>query len=143
MRRMCWPRRCRSSIPGTQVTIGPAIEDGFYYDFARNEPFTPEDFAPIEAKMREIVARGEKFVRQVIDRDEAIRFFQDKGEKYKAETHPGPAARRDRSRCIARATGSTCAAARTCAPPPMSARAFKLMKVAGAYWRGDHRNAML
>ena len=71
--------------PGTQVTIGPAIEDGFYYDFARNEPFTPEDFAPIEAKMREIVARGEKFVRQVMDRDEAIRFFQDKGEKYKAE----------------------------------------------------------
>ena len=71
--------------PGTQVTIGPAIADGFYYDFARNEPFTPDDFAPIEAKMREIVARGEKFVRQEIDRDEAIRFFQDKGEKYKAE----------------------------------------------------------
>ena len=71
--------------PGTQVTIGPAIENGFYYDFARDEPFTPEDFPPIEAKMREIVGRGEKFVRQVIDRDEAIRFFQDKGEKYKAE----------------------------------------------------------
>src|SRR6201993_1357341 len=71
--------------PGTQVTIGPAIEDGFYYDFARSEPFTPEDFGPIEAKMREIVAHGERFVRQVIDRDEAIRLFQDNGEKYKAE----------------------------------------------------------
>src|SRR5215472_14923990 len=71
--------------PGTQVTIGPAIADGFYYDFALNEPFTPDDFPPIEAKMREIVARGEKFVRQVVHRDEAIRFFQDRGEKYKAE----------------------------------------------------------
>ena len=71
--------------PGTQVTIGPAIANGFYYDFARNQPFTPEDFPAIEAKMREIVARGEKFRRQVIDRDEAIQFFKDKGEKYKAE----------------------------------------------------------
>src|ERR1019366_4440877 len=72
-------------FPGTQVTIGPAIENGFYYDFARNDPFTPDDFSAIEAKMREIVGRGEKFVRQVIDRDEAIRFFMDKGEKYKAQ----------------------------------------------------------
>ena len=71
--------------PGTQVTIGPAIENGFYYDFARNEPFTPEDFPAIEAKMREIIARGAPFVREVMDREEAIAFFQDKGEKYKAE----------------------------------------------------------
>src|ERR1700730_12091213 len=71
--------------PGTQVTIGPSIENGFYYDFARNEPFTPEDFPAIEGKMREIVARGAPFVRQVMDRDEAIRFFMDKGEKYKAQ----------------------------------------------------------
>ena len=71
--------------PGTQVTIGPAIADGFYYDFARNQPFTPEDFPAIEAKMREIIARGAKFGRQVIDREEAIQFFKDKGEKYKAE----------------------------------------------------------
>ena len=70
--------------PGTQVTIGPAIENGFYYDFARNEPFTPEDFAAIEAKMREIVARDAPFEREVVDRDEAIRFFQARGEKYKA-----------------------------------------------------------
>ena len=71
--------------PGVKVAIGPAIADGFYYDFARNEPFTPEDFAPIEAKMREIVARGARFTREVVDRDDAIRLFQDKGEKYKAE----------------------------------------------------------
>src|SRR5664279_4129878 len=71
--------------PGTQVTIGPSIENGFYYDFARNDPFTPDDFPAIEAKMREIVGRGEKFVRQEIDRDEAIAFFQDKGEKYKSQ----------------------------------------------------------
>src|ERR1700760_1864007 len=71
--------------PGTQVTIGPAIENGFYYDFARNEPFTPEDFAAIEAKMHEIVARGSRFERKEIDRDEAITFFTDKGEKYKAQ----------------------------------------------------------
>src|SRR5438270_12595736 len=61
--------------PGTQVTIGPPIENGFYYDFARNEPFTPEDFPAIEAKMRDIVERGAKFERQVIDREDAIRFF--------------------------------------------------------------------
>ncbi len=71
--------------PGTQVTIGPSIENGFYYDFARNEPFTPEDFPAIEAKMREIVGRGATFVREEIDRDAAIAFFQAKGEKYKAQ----------------------------------------------------------
>src|SRR5580704_10676830 len=71
--------------PGTQVTIGPVIENGFYYDFFRNEPFTPEDFAAIEKKMREIIGRGEKFVRSVVDRDDAIRFFQDKNELFKVE----------------------------------------------------------
>src|SRR4051794_21954232 len=71
--------------PGTQVTIGPAIENGFYYDFARNDPFTPEDFAAIEAKMHEIVKRGAPFLRKEIDRDEAIAFFNAKGEKYKAQ----------------------------------------------------------
>jgi hypothetical protein len=75
----------QSLYPGTQVTIGPSIENGFYYDFARNDPFTPEDFPAIEARMRDIVGRGEKFVRREIDRDEAIAFFQAKGEKYKAQ----------------------------------------------------------
>jgi threonyl-tRNA synthetase len=128
--------------PGTQVTIGPAIADGFYYDFARNEPFTPEDFAPIEAKMREIVARGEKFVRQVMDRDDAIRLFQEKGEKYKAEIIQDLP--RDETISLYR-QGTWLD---LCRGPHMRSTAdvgpaFKLMKVAGAYWRGDHRNAML
>jgi threonyl-tRNA synthetase len=128
--------------PGTQVTIGPPIADGFYYDFARNEPFTPDDFPPIEAKMREIVARGEKFIRQVIDRDEAIRFFQDKGEKYKAEIIQDLP--RDEPITLYRQGGWV----DLCRGPHMRSTAdvgpaFKLMKVAGAYWRGDHRNAML
>jgi threonyl-tRNA synthetase len=128
--------------PGTQVTIGPAIENGFYYDFARNQPFTPEDFPAIEARMREIVARGEKFEREVIDRDEAIRFFQGKGEKYKAQLIEDLPA------------SETITLYRQgdwvdlCRGPHMRStadigQAFKLMKVAGAYWRGDHRNAML
>jgi len=128
--------------PGTQVTIGPAIENGFYYDFARNEPFTPEDFAPIEAKMREIIARGAKFEREEVDRDDAIRFFQEKGEKYKAEIIQDLP------------VSETISLYRQgnwvdlCRGPHMRTTsdvgpAFKLMKVAGAYWRGDHRNAML
>ncbi|MGH7155362.1 MAG: TGS domain-containing protein, partial [Acetobacteraceae bacterium] len=71
--------------PGTQVTIGPAIAEGFYYDFARNQPFTPEDFPAIEAKMAEIIARSAPFRRSVMERDAAIAFFKAKGEKYKAE----------------------------------------------------------
>ncbi|HLJ04980.1 MAG TPA: threonine--tRNA ligase [Acetobacteraceae bacterium] len=128
--------------PGTQVTIGPSIADGFYYDFARNEPFTPEDFPPIEAKMREIVGRGEKFVRSVMDRDEAIQFFLDKGEKYKAEIIEDL----PRSETISLYRQGNWVD--LCRGPHMRSTAdvggaFKLMKVAGAYWRGDHRNAML
>jgi threonyl-tRNA synthetase len=128
--------------PGTQVTIGPPIETGFYYDFARNEPFTPEDFPAIEAKMREIVARGEKFEREVIDRNEAIRFFQDRGEKYKAQLIEDLPA------------SETITLYRQgewvdlCRGPHMRStadigNAFKLMKAAGAYWRGDPNNAQL
>jgi threonyl-tRNA synthetase len=128
--------------PGTQVTIGPAIADGFYYDFARNEPFTPEDFPAIEAKMREIVARGAKFERQVVDREEAIRFFQERGEKYKAELIQDLP--RDEVITLYRQGDWV----DLCRGPHMRSTgdvgtAFKLMKVAGAYWRGDHRNAML
>jgi threonyl-tRNA synthetase len=128
--------------PGTQVTIGPSIADGFYYDFARNEPFTPEDFPPIEAKMREIVGRGEKFMRSVMDRDEAIQFFKDKGEKYKAEIIEDL----PRSETISLYRQGDWVD--LCRGPHMRSTsdvggAFKLMKVAGAYWRGDHRNAML
>ena len=75
----------QSLFPGTQVTIGPAIEDGFYYDFARNESFSTEDFEAIEKEMRKIVERGDAFEREVWDRNDAIKFFKDKGEMYKAE----------------------------------------------------------
>ncbi len=129
-------------FPGTQVTIGPSIENGFYYDFARNDPFTPEDFAPIEAKMKEIIARGAKFERQVMDRQDAISFFQAKGEKYKAEIIQDLP--RDQQISLYSQGGWV----DLCRGPHLRATsdvgtAFKLMKVAGAYWRGDHRNAML
>ena len=128
--------------PGTQVTIGPSIENGFYYDFARSEPFTPEDFPAIEAKMREIIAKGAPFVRSVIDREEAISFFQAKGEKYKAELIQDLPARET----ITLYTQGDWID--LCRGPHMRnvgdvGTAFKLTKVAGAYWRGDHRNAML
>jgi threonyl-tRNA synthetase len=129
-------------FPGTQVTIGPPIENGFYYDFARNQPFTPEEFPVIEAKMREIVARGAPFRRSVMDREEAIEFFQAKGEKYKAEIV------QDLPREETISLYSQGDWVDLCRGPHMRTTAdvgtaFKLMKVAGAYWRGDHRNAML
>ncbi len=132
----------QSLYPGTQVTIGPAIENGFYYDFARNEPFTPEDFPAIEQRMRDIVARDAPFEREVIDRDEAIRFFRDKGERYKAELIEDL----PESETISLYRQGDWVD--LCRGPHMRGtadvgQAFKLMKVAGAYWRGDHRNAML
>ncbi|MDT7953971.1 MAG: threonine--tRNA ligase [Acetobacteraceae bacterium] len=128
--------------PGTQVTIGPPIENGFYYDFARNEPFTPEDFPAIEAKMREIVARNAPFERQVWDRDEAIAFFENRGERYKAELI------RDLPSDETITLYKQGDWIDLCRGPHMRGTgdvgtAFKLMKVAGAYWRGDHRNPML
>ncbi|HEY4044858.1 MAG TPA: threonine--tRNA ligase [Rhodopila sp.] len=128
--------------PGTQVTIGPAIENGFYYDFARNEPFTPDDFAAIEAKMHDIVGSAEKFERKVVDREEAIAFFQAKGEKYKAQLI------QDLPATETITLYSQGEWVDLCRGPHMRTTAdvgsaFKLMKVAGAYWRGDHRNAML
>ncbi len=132
----------QSLYPGTQVTIGPPIENGFYYDFARNEPFNPEDFGAIEAKMREIIARGAPFERSVVDREEAIRFFQERGEKYKAQLVEDLP--RDEVITLYRQGDWV----DLCRGPHMRSTAdvggaFKLMKVAGAYWRGDHRNAML
>ena len=128
--------------PGTQVTIGPSIENGFYYDFARNEPFTPEDFGAIEAKMREIVARNSPFVRSVMPREEAIGFFEARGEKYKAQLI------RDLPETEEISLYSQGEWIDLCRGPHMRGTgdvgtAFKLTKVAGAYWRGDHRNAML
>jgi len=129
-------------FPGTQVTIGPSIENGFYYDFARNEPFKPEDFPAIEAKMREIIQRGAPFVRSVMDRQEAIQFFTAKGEKYKAQLI------QDLPETETISLYSQGEWIDLCRGPHLRTTndvgtAFKLMKVAGAYWRGDHRNAML
>jgi threonyl-tRNA synthetase len=93
--------------PGTQVTIGPVIENGFYYDFARDEPFTPEDFPKIEAKMREIIARDAPFTKEVWKRDDIRALFAGKGEAYKVELVERT------SRSTVRASGSTSAAART------------------------------
>jgi len=129
-------------FPETQVTIGPAIEDGFYYDFARTEAFTPEDLESIEQRMREIVARDETVTREVWDRDEAVRYFQQQGEYYKAEIIAGiPTA----EPVTVYRQGSFLD---LCRGPhlPSTGRlgnAFKLMKLAGAYWRGSSDNAML
>jgi len=132
----------QSLFPGTQVTIGPSIENGFYYDFARNEPFTPDDFGQIEARMREIIARNAPFERQVWDREEAMRFFGARGEAYKAELI------RDLPASETITLYKQGDWIDLCRGPHMRGTgdvgtAFKLMKVAGAYWRGDHRNAML
>ncbi len=125
-----------------QVTIGPAIENGFYYDFARKEPFTTEDFAKIEAKMHEIVKRDEKLERIVMPRNEAIKFFKDKGEHYKAEIIEDLP--EDETITLYRQGDFT----DLCRGPhvPSTGKigdAFKLMKVAGAYWRGDATKEML
>ncbi|MEQ8449562.1 MAG: threonine--tRNA ligase [Nitratireductor sp.] len=128
--------------PGTQVTIGPVIENGFYYDFARNEPFTPEDFPAIEKKMREIIGRNMLFTKQVWDRDKARQVFRDKGEAYKVELID--AIPEDQELKIY-SQGDWFD---LCRGPHMAStgqigNAFKLMKVAGAYWRGDANNPML
>ena len=128
--------------PGTQVTIGPVIENGFYYDFFRNEPFTPDDFDAIEKKMREIIARDKPFTKEVWSRDEAKRVFRDKGELFKVDLVD--AIPEDQEIKIYK-QGEWFD---LCRGPHMTStgkvgNAFKLMKVAGAYWRGDHRNPML
>ena len=128
--------------PDTQVTIGPAIKDGFYYDFAREEPFTPADLETIEARMREIVDRDEAIVREVWNRDEAVQFFTEQGELYKAEIIASIPA--DETLTLYRQGKFI----DLCRGPhlPSTGRlgqAFKLTKLAGAYWRGDSRNAML
>ena len=128
--------------PGTQVTIGPVIENGFYYDFSRNEPFTLEDFAAIEKKMREIVARDKPFTKEVWSRDQAKAFFRDKGEAFKVELVD--AIPEDQSLKIYKQGDWL----DLCRGPHMTSTgrigtAFKLMKVAGAYWRGDSTKPML
>lgn len=128
--------------PNTQVTIGPSIENGFYYDFARDEPFKPEDLEGIERRMHEIVARNEAFIRQVMPRDEAIQHFEKAGEHYKAELI------RDLPETETISIYQQGPWLDLCRGPHMRTTAdvgsaFKLTKVAGAYWRGDSKNAML
>src|SRR5215470_9807389 len=132
----------QSLWPGTQVTIGPVIENGFYYDFFRNEPFTPEDFPAIEKKMREIIARDRPFTKEILAREEAKRVFGEMGERFKVEL------------VDAIPEGEPIKIYRQgdwfdlCRGPHMTStgkvgNAFKLMKVAGAYWRGDSNREML
>jgi threonyl-tRNA synthetase len=129
-------------FPGTQVTIGPAIEDGFYYDFARGEPFSIEDFEAIEQRMREIVERDEKITREEVDRDAAIADFKSMGESYKAEIIADLPAEEPISVYHQGAWKDLCLGPHL--PSTRHAgKAFKLTKLAGAYWRGDAKNAQL
>ena len=127
--------------PDTQVTIGPAIEDGFYYDFARDEPFTPADLELIEARMAEIRARDEAVSREEWSRDEAVALFEGMGEHYKAELIA--AIPEDEAITLYRQGGFVDLCRGPHLPSTGKVGAFKLLKVAGAYWRGDARNAML
>ncbi len=129
-------------FPGTQVTIGPVIENGFYYDFARDKPFSLDDFPIIEAKMKEIVARDVPLVREVWTRDEAIRFFKNKGENYKVEIIQDLPTNEDISIYNQGEWKDLCRGPHMPSTGKIGT-AFKLTKHAGAYWRGDHRNAML
>ncbi len=132
----------QSLWPGTQVTIGPVIENGFYYDFFRNEPFTPEDFPAIEKKMREIIARDKPFTRTSVSREAAKDLFERKGEAFKVELIDAIPADQD-IKLYAQGDWFD-----LCRGPHMTSTgkigdAFKLMKVAGAYWRGDSNRPML
>ncbi len=129
-------------FPGTQVTIGPVIENGFYYDFAKNEPFTPDDLPVIEKKMREIIARNKPFTKEIWSREKARKIFAEKGETYKVELVDAIPEGQDLKiysqgdwydLCRGPHMGST----------GQIGSSFKLMKVAGAYWRGDSNNPML
>ena len=128
-------------FPDAQVTIGPVIDDGFYYDFSYKRPFTPEDLAAIEKRMAEIAKRDIKVDRQLMPRDEAVKFFSDMGEKYKAEiiasiptNEPISLYRQDNFIDLCRGPH---------VPSTGKLKVFKLMKLAGAYWRGDSKNEML
>ncbi|AEV91948.1 threonine--tRNA ligase [Rickettsia slovaca] len=128
-------------FPETQVTIGPAIENGYYYDFARDKPFTTDDLAVIEAKMQELSQKNEQVTRELWDRDKAVEFFKSIGEHYKAEIIASipagePITLYRQGNFIDLCRGPH-------APSTGVVKHFKLMKVAGAYWRGDSRNEML
>ena len=129
-------------FPGTQVTIGPVIENGFYYDFSRKEPFTKEDLSKIENKMKEIVDRDVLTTREVWNRDKAIKHFKEKGEIYKAEIIEGIPEKEDVSIYFHGEWHDLCKGPHLSSTGKIG-KYFKLMKVSGAYWRGDSKNEML
>jgi threonyl-tRNA synthetase len=128
-------------FPDAQVTIGPVIDNGFYYDFSYKRPFTPEDLAAIEKRMSELASRDEPVVRRVLPRDEAIAYFAGIGEHYKAEIIASIPAGEEVSLYREGAFEDLCRGPHV--PSTGKLKHFKLMKVAGAYWRGDHHNEML
>jgi threonyl-tRNA synthetase len=128
--------------PGTQVTIGPVIENGFYYDFFRNQPFTPDDFAAIESKMREIIARDKPFTKETWSREKAKRVFRDKGELFKVELVDAIPQGEDIKIYKQGEWFDLCRGPHMTSTGKVGG-AFKLLKVAGAYWRGDSNREML
>ncbi|AVO42626.1 threonine--tRNA ligase [Simplicispira suum] len=128
-------------FPEAQVTIGPVIENGFFYDFAYKRPFTPEDLEAIEKRMAQLAAKDEPVTRRVLPRDEAVAYFKGLGEHYKAEIIAGIPSSEDVS--LYREGGFEDLCRGPHVPSTGKLKHFKLMKVAGAYWRGDHRNEML
>ena len=128
-------------FPDAQVTIGPVIENGFFYDFSYKRPFTPEDLTAIEKKMTELANKDEKVTRRVLPRDEAVAYFKSLGEDYKAEIIASIPSNEDVSLYREGNFEDLCRGPHV--PSTGKLKFFKLMKVAGAYWRGDHRNEML
>ncbi|HOB96021.1 MAG TPA: TGS domain-containing protein, partial [Aquabacterium sp.] len=128
-------------FPEAQVTIGPVIDNGFYYDFAYKRPFTPDDLAAIEKRMGELAKKDEKVERRVLPRDEAVRHFKGLGEHYKAEIIESIPADQDVSLYREGAFEDLCRGPHV--PSTGRLKHFKLMKVAGAYWRGDQKNEQL
>jgi threonyl-tRNA synthetase len=131
----------KSLFPDAQVTIGPVIEHGFYYDFSYKRPFTPEDLVAIEKRMVELASKDEAVVRRVLPRDEAVAYFKGLGEHYKAEIIASIPSNEDVSLYREGDFEDLCRGPHV--PSTGKLKHFKLMKVAGAYWRGDHRNEML
>jgi len=128
-------------FPDAQVTIGPVIEDGFYYDFSYKRPFTPEDLAAIEQRMAELAKKDEPVTRKLMPRDEAVKFFEALGEHYKAEIIASIPSNEDISLYSEGAFTDLCRGPHV--PSTSKLKVFKLTKLAGAYWRGDSRNEML
>ena len=128
-------------FPDAQVTIGPVIEDGFYYDFSYKRPFTPEDLAAIEQRMAELAKKDELVVRSEMPRDDAVKYFEAMGEHYKAEIIASIPSNEPISLYAEGAFTDLCRGPHV--PSTGRLKVFKLMKLAGAYWRGDSRNEML